>query len=104
MKERDILIQPLLNFLRQKNSKHTDHVSKNFARSSIKSLEEIAAILEPEEVIFHSMDDKAKVPIGITAANKQTPLLMHMEYQVTLPDHNFVLGSKHKLIPQLSVT
>ena len=44
------------------------------------------------------MDDKAKVPIGITAAEKQTLLLIHMEYQVTLPDHDFVVGSRHKLI------
>ena len=61
-------------------------------------MEEIAAILGPEEVTFHSIDDKAKVPIGITAAKKQTPLLMHMKYQVTSPDHDFVIGSKHKLI------
>ena len=83
------------------NSKHAAHVSTQFARSSIKSLEEIATILGPEEVIFHSMDDKAKVPKGITAAKKQTPLLMHMEYQVTLPHHDFVVGSKHKLIPSV---
>ena len=44
------------------------------------------------------MDDKAKVPIGIAAAVKQTPLLIHMEYQVTLPDHDFIVGSRHKLI------
>ena len=44
------------------------------------------------------MDDKAKVSIGITAARKP-PLFMHMEYQVTLPNHDFVVGSKHKLIP-----
>ena len=43
------------------NSKHASHVSTKFARSSIKDLEEIATILGPEEVIFHSMDDKAKV-------------------------------------------
>ena len=47
------------------------------------------------------MDDKAKVSIGITAAKKQTPLLMHMEYQVTLSDHDFVVGFKHKLIPSV---
>ena len=49
------------------------------------------------------MDDKEKVPIRITAAEKQTPLLMHMEYQVTLPDHDFVVGSRHKLIPSVEV-
>ena len=47
------------------------------------------------------MDDKAKVLIGITAAKKQTPSLMHMEYQITLPDHDFVVGSKHTLIPSV---
>eukprot|EP00794_Sanderia_malayensis_P004092 gene4092-4646_t len=90
-----------VKLFKSQNSKHAAHVSTKFARSSIKSLEEIATILGPEEVIFHSMDDKAKVPIGITAANKQTPLLMHMEYQITLPDHDFVVGSKHKLIPSV---
>ena len=81
------------------NSKCSAHVSTKFAISSIRALEEIAAILWPEQVTFHSMDDKAKVPIGITAAKKQTSLFMYMEYQLTLPDHDFVVGSKHKLIP-----
>ena len=62
-------------------------------------MEELAAILGPEEVTYYSMDEKkAKVPISITTIKKQTPLLIHMEYQVTLPDHNFVVGSKRKLI------
>ena len=47
------------------------------------------------------MNDKAKVPIVITVAKKQTPLFMHMEYQVTLPDHDLVVGYKHKLIPSV---
>ena len=38
---------------------------------------------------------------GITAAKKQTLLLMPMEYQMTLPDHDFVVGSKHKSIPSV---
>ena len=66
---------------------------RNFAISSIRALEEISVILGPEEVTFHSMDDKAKVPIGITAAKKQTPLFM--------PDHDFVVDSKHKLLPSV---
>ena len=51
--------------------------------------------------MFHSQDDKAKVLVGLTAANKQTPMLMHMKYQVTLPDHGFVVAPKHKLIPSV---
>ena len=85
-----------------RNFKHLSHIFTKFARSSIKALEEIAAILVPEEVTFHSMDNKAKVAIDITAAKKQTSLLMHMEYQFTLPDHDLVVGSKHKLIPSVT--
>ena len=44
------------------NAKHASHPSAKFARASIRSLEEIAAILGPAEVTFHSQDDKAKVP------------------------------------------
>ena len=62
-------------------------------------MEEIAAILGPEEVTFHSMDNKAKVPTGITAAKKQTLLLTHAEYQVILSDNDFIVDSKHKFIP-----
>ena len=76
--------------------KHPSHPSTKFARASIRSLEELAAILG-----FYSRDDKAKVRIGLTAANKQAPMLMHMEYQVTLPDHDFVLTPKQKPIPSV---
>ena len=47
---------------------------------------------------LHSQDNKAKVSTGLTAANKQAPLLMYMEYQGTLPDHDFVVAPKHKLL------
>ena len=47
------------------------------------------------------MDNKPNVPIVVTVAKKQTALLVEMEYHVTLPDHDFVTGSKHKLIPSV---
>ena len=49
-------------------------------------LETLASILGPNQVFFLSQDDKARVPIGLTAANKQASLLMHVEYRVSLPD------------------
>ena len=48
-----------------------------------------------------SVDDKGKVPIGVTAANKQTPLIMHVDYEVRLPDYDFVKATKHKPTPSV---
>ena len=86
---------------KSQNSKHVLHPSTKFARASIRSLEKLTAILGPAEVTFHSQDDKPKVPIGLTTGNKQAPMLIHMEYQVTLPDHDFNVAPKHKLIPSI---
>ena len=61
----------------------------------------MASILGPSQVAIVSQDDKARVPLGITAANKQAPLLMHLEYKFTLPDHNWVVADRHKLIPSV---
>ena len=41
------------------------------------------------------------MPIGLTAANTQSPMIMHMEYKVSLPDHDFVIAPKHKAIPSV---
>ena len=82
---------------KSQNSKHAWYTSTKFVHAS----EELATILGPAEVTFHSQNDKAKVPIGLTAASKQSPMFMHMKYQVTLPDHGFVVAPKHKLIPSV---
>ena len=41
----------------------------------------------------------AHIPIGLTAATKQAPMLMSLKYKVRLPDHDFVIATKHKLTP-----
>ena len=83
---------------KSQNSKYASHPSKKFASESIRSLEELAAILSPAEVTFHSQDDKA---CKLTGASKQAPMFMHKEYQVTLPDHDFIVAPKHKVIPSV---
>lgn len=64
-------------------------------------METIASVLGNRQVAFLSQDDKARVPIGITAANKQAPFLMSIEYRVALPDHDWVVAERHKLIPSV---
>ena len=86
---------------RSENSKHVKHPDTLFAHASITYLEQLASLLGPNEVIFHSQDDKCRVPIGLTAANKQAPLIMHMEYKIRLSDHDFVVAPQHKLIPSV---
>ncbi|CAG9563483.1 unnamed protein product [Danaus chrysippus] len=80
---------------------HIKHQDGPFCTATIRNLESLASILGPEQVFFLSMDDKARVPLGITAANAQAPILMHLDYRVKLPDHDFVVAEKHKLIPSV---
>ena len=87
--------------MKGENSHHARHPNTQFAQASISYLEELASLLGPAEVTFHSQDDKARVTIGITAANKQAPMIMHMEYKVKLSDHDFVVAPKHKLVPSV---
>lgn len=79
-------------------NQHRNHQDTDFCRSTIQDLETISSILGPNQVCFISQDDKARVPLGITAAHKQAYMLMHLEYKVTLPDHDCVVAECHKLI------
>ena len=37
----------------------------------------------------------------MTAAHKQSPAIMHLEYRIRLPDHDWVIAERHKLIPSV---
>ena len=68
----------------------------------MRALEFVASVFPgPDQVFYLSQGDKARVPLGITAANKQAPILMHVDYRVRLPDHEFVVPDRHKLIPSV---
>lgn len=85
---------------RPESNLHSKHPDGFFCKASISALEELASCLGPF-CCFLSQDDKCRVPIGLTACNKQSPLLMHVEYQVRLPDHDWVIAERHKLIPSV---
>lgn len=76
------------------------HPDQNFCMSPIRSLEKIASI-GPDKIYYIFQDDKARVPIALTACSKQIPLHMYMEYKVALPDHDYVITPQHKLIPTI---
>ena len=64
-------------------------------------LQDIVALFGSKIVFVISVDDKAKVLIGMTTATKQAPLVMHVSYEIRLPDHDFVKANKHKLTPSV---
>ncbi|KAJ8686037.1 hypothetical protein QAD02_021830 [Eretmocerus hayati] len=90
-----------IKFSKAQNNSTKWHQDALFCTASIRSLESLASMLGPHMVFFLSQDDKARVHIGVKAAQKQSAILMHVEYKVSLPDHDFVVGSRHKLIPSV---
>lgn len=72
-----------------------------FVSSTINNLNELASFLGPDSVSIISQDNKCRVRIGITAAKAQAPMVMHVEYRVMLPDHDWMVGDRHKLIPSV---
>ena len=80
------------------------NVDRWFAATTMRHVQELAILMGSKNVAILGKDDKALIPLGIPAANKQSPILMCMEYPVKLPDHTFVVSTKHKLIPSVYAT
>ena len=72
-----------------------------FAKSFMDDLINVCKFFGPQSVLFLSNNNKASVALGLPAASLQAPVLMHMEYKVRLPDHNFAVGPRHILIPSV---
>ena len=68
------------------------------ARSTIRYLEEIAGFLGREKDYISLQDNKAIVSIALTVTDKQ---VMHIEYKIKPPDHDFVIAKQHKLVPSV---
>lgn len=98
--KRHVTIVPV-RLCRAQNDNHKSHPDTNFCVTSIRYLESSSSFFGLKQVCFLSQDDKARVPLGLSAANKQSPMLMHVEYRVKLMYHDFVVGNKHKLIPSV---
>ena len=86
---------------RAQNEEHRHHPDTQFAKSTYDNLMALCDVLGSHDIACLSQDDKAKVPLGLPAANKQSSIVMNMEYRVKLPDHDFVVASGHKLTPSV---
>ena len=70
-----------------------------FAKSFIDEMFEACILLGPDAITFMSIDDKARVTLGLATATLQVPIFMYLDHEVRLPDHSFVVGERHNLIP-----
>ena len=80
-----------------KNTLRNRHADADFTFAIKRLMRDIVSLFGSDNVFVLSVDDKAKVPIGVTAVTKQAPFIMHVSYEIQLPDHDFVKGTKHKL-------
>ena len=61
---------------------------------------DIAEVFPAELILYISHDDcQVKILLKVIISKKKTVILMHLENKVTLPDHNFLVGMQHKLMP-----
>lgn len=82
-------------------SQRKSHQDSHFAAATVSFVKYHVIYLGPRSAFFLSQDDKARIPLGLSAANKQVPILMSMREEVRLPDHDFVVATRHKLIPSV---
>ena len=79
-----------------KNTLRNRHADADFTFAIKRQMRDIVSLFE-SDIFVLSVDEKAKVPIGVTAVAKQVPLIMHVSYEIQLPDHDFVKVTKHTL-------
>ena len=90
-----------VKLIRPENNLPKKNKDRMFAKSYMDNLINVCKFFGPQSVLFLSNDDKAGVLLGLAAASLQAPILMHMEYEVRLPDHNFLVEPRHVLIPSV---
>ena len=90
-----------VRLLKAENSLRKKNIDRYFAKSFTDDMKALELLFGPDCTNYISADDKARILLGQPAANCQAPILMHIDYKVRLPDHNFVVGERHKLIPSV---
>ena len=59
-----------VKLIRAQTSEHKSHINTQFAVATIRAVDSLASFLGPHQVFYLSVDDKARVALGITAVNK----------------------------------
>ncbi|CAF3540905.1 unnamed protein product [Rotaria socialis] len=81
--------------------RRTDAIQSCLTLDSLKEQFNVRGYQLSRTSTYYRQDDKCRIPLGISAAHKQAPFIMNMKIQIKLPDHDFVIATKHKLIPSV---
>ena len=73
-----------VKFRQAQNNLKNRHEDANFCLTTKNYLKDIAFLFCAENMFVVPVDDKAKVPIGVTAATKQSPLVIHVNCDIRL--------------------
>ena len=90
-----------VKLLRPEHSLRKAHEDRMFAKAGIDYIIVLCEIFGPAAVNVLCTDDKACIPLGLAAAQLQSPILVGIDYRLRLSDHDFVVGQGHKLIPSV---
>jgi hypothetical protein len=74
-------------------------MDEHYCRASVKQLKDIASYLVPDVCVLISQDDKAKIPLGVAAVSRTFHCFQSISSPLTVPDHDFPIANKHKIIP-----
>ena len=80
-RERHVQIVPV-RLLRPEANLRKSNPDRMFAKSFSDDLKSLDPQFGPAPINYISVDDKAKVAIGLAAAKVQAPMLMHIDYKV----------------------
>ena len=72
------------------NNPRNRHEDTNFSFATKQCMKDMASLFGTENVFLLSVDDKAEVLIGVTTITKQSSLVMHVDYEISLPDHELL--------------
>ncbi|CAF5087070.1 unnamed protein product [Rotaria sp. Silwood1] len=86
---------------RAQNDEHGKHEDGHFATATIRYIKDLASMFGNDCIFYLSQDDKCKVPLGLPAARVQAPMLMHLDYRIHLPDHDWTVAPRHQLTPSV---
>jgi hypothetical protein len=76
------------------------YLDGHYCLASVKNAKNFAVAFADQAVIL-SQDDKAKVSVGIPAVGRHFETMQTVPEPVSVPDHDFPIGTSQKLIPSV---